>query len=310
MILLRSFFRPAAMAGLGCLMLQLPAAAVPTLLNHQGRMAVNGVNFEGTGQFKFALVNATGTVTFWSNNDTSTAGSQPTAAVSRPVTKGLYSVLLGDTSLTNMTAVPASVFDNDDVRLRVWFNDGPTGFQLITPDQRLASAPYALVASRVDQVLLSSVIAPPVKPVVAWGDNQDGQTTVPPLANVAAISAGTTHQLVLLNDGTVVSWGAGPTVPAGLTGVTRIAAGCGYNLARRSDGTVVAWGGNAYGQTTVPAGITNATNVAAGERHSLILLATGSVAAWGDDTFGQTSVPATATSVTAIACGYDHRLSP
>ena len=42
--------------------------AVPQLLNHQGRMAVNGVNFEGNGQFKFALVSADGLTTYWSNN--------------------------------------------------------------------------------------------------------------------------------------------------------------------------------------------------------------------------------------------------
>ena len=33
------------------------AAQVPGLLNYQGRVAVEGTNFTGTGQFKFALVN-------------------------------------------------------------------------------------------------------------------------------------------------------------------------------------------------------------------------------------------------------------
>jgi hypothetical protein len=118
------------------------AAQVPNLIPHQGRVAVNGVNFDGTGQFKFALVNAAGSVTYWSNDSSSTAGSQPTAAVSLPVTKGLYSALLGDTSLANMTAVPASVFTNADLRLRVWFNNGALGFQQLTPDQRLAPNGY------------------------------------------------------------------------------------------------------------------------------------------------------------------------
>lgn len=31
-------------------------AQVPQLLNYQGRIAVSGTNFTGTGQFKFALV--------------------------------------------------------------------------------------------------------------------------------------------------------------------------------------------------------------------------------------------------------------
>src|SRR5687768_16812606 len=87
-------------------------AQVPQLINYQGRVAVNGVNFDGSGQFKFALVNAAGTTTFWSNNGSSTAGSEPTAAVVLAVSKGLYSVLLGDTALPNMTIVPRTVFTN------------------------------------------------------------------------------------------------------------------------------------------------------------------------------------------------------
>lgn len=121
-------------------------AAVPKLLNHQGRIAVDGMNFDGTGQFKFALVDATGATTFWSNDGTSNSGGQPTAAVSLGVVRGLYSVLLGDAAISNMTAVPAAVFENTDVRLRVWFNDGSHGFQLISPDQRMAASPYALAA--------------------------------------------------------------------------------------------------------------------------------------------------------------------
>ncbi|MEY4488641.1 MAG: hypothetical protein RIQ79_1149, partial [Verrucomicrobiota bacterium] len=125
------------------------SAQVPQLINYQGRVAVGTVNFEGTGQFRFALVNATGTTTYWSNDGTSTAGGAPTAAVSLTVTKGLYSVLLGDTALPNMQAVPATVFANSDVRLRVWFNDGVNGSQLLTPDQRIAAVGYAMMAGTV-----------------------------------------------------------------------------------------------------------------------------------------------------------------
>ena len=76
-------------------------AQVPQLLNYQGRVAVGSpaVNFNGSGQFKFALVNTNGTVTYWSNDGTSTAGSQPMTAVSLAVSNGLYSVALGDTCL-------------------------------------------------------------------------------------------------------------------------------------------------------------------------------------------------------------------
>jgi len=67
--------------------------------------------------------------TYWSNDGTSNAGSQPTGAVTLAVSKGFYAVLLGDTSVTNMTAIPATVFTHTDVRLRVWFYDGVTSFQ-------------------------------------------------------------------------------------------------------------------------------------------------------------------------------------
>jgi len=70
------------MAAAFILVLALPVRAqVPQLLNYQGRVAVDAVNFEGTGQLKFALVNGDGSTTFWSNDGTSDAGSEPAAAV-------------------------------------------------------------------------------------------------------------------------------------------------------------------------------------------------------------------------------------
>jgi N-acetylneuraminic acid mutarotase len=135
-------------------------AQVPQLINYQGRVAVGGTNFTGTGQFRFALVNTNGSTSYWSNDGTSTAGSPPTNAVSLTVTNGLYSVLLGDTTLTNMTAIPPSVFSNGDVRLRVWFNDGTNGSQLLTPDQRIAAVGYAVMAGNVpDGSITSAKIA-------------------------------------------------------------------------------------------------------------------------------------------------------
>jgi hypothetical protein len=117
-------------------------AQIPSLVNYQGRITVNGGNFSGAGQFKFALVNSNGSTTFWSNDGTSFNGSQPTNAVTLTVEQGLYSVLLGDTVLGNMIAIPVGAFTNPDVRLRVWFNDGANGFQLLTPDQRLTPSAY------------------------------------------------------------------------------------------------------------------------------------------------------------------------
>ena len=149
-------------AATGCLLFVLAAQAqVPPLVNYQGRVVVGSTNFNGTGQFKFALVNTNGSTTYWSNDGTSSAGSQPTAHVSLTVSNGLYAVQLGDTALANMTALPASVFNNSDVRLRVWFNDGTTGFQQLSPDQRLAAVGYAMMADGVkDGAITSAKLAP------------------------------------------------------------------------------------------------------------------------------------------------------
>lgn len=202
-------------------------AQTPPLINYQGRVVVGTTNFDGTGQFQFALVNggvnlntqatafamgggqvffigvvtggsgytspptvtindATGTgaqaivtispegtvigiqvtqggsgyspspevtisppppnivtTTYWSNDQSSTNGGEPINPVPLQVTRGLYSVPLGDNSLGPvMRTMDAADFAHPDLRLRVWFDDGINGSQLLTPDQRLAPAAY------------------------------------------------------------------------------------------------------------------------------------------------------------------------
>jgi hypothetical protein len=220
-------------------------AQVPGIISYQGRVSVGGAPFEGSGQFKFALVDpgvnssrtaqATAAVTsgfvtsiavtdggagyvsaptvtitgptgsgasataaisggavtsitvqnagagyntgvsvtlsappqslqfttYWSNDGTSSAGGEPSAAVAIAVSQGLYAVLLGDSALPNMTPIPTAALNHPDVRLRVWFNDGSHGFQLLAPNQRLAAAPYALLANSVAAGAITSAgIAP------------------------------------------------------------------------------------------------------------------------------------------------------
>ena len=108
------------------------SAQVPQLINYQSRVAVGGINFDGTGAFKFALVNAAGNTAYWTNDGTHLDGTEPNAAVSLPVVKGLYSVLLGDAMLPNMQAVPATVFTHADV---------PPGYRsLARPSRTTASS--------------------------------------------------------------------------------------------------------------------------------------------------------------------------
>ncbi|MBU1878895.1 MAG: hypothetical protein KJ734_08090, partial [Chloroflexi bacterium] len=123
-------------------------AGAPTVVSYQGQVLTGTppTPYNGTGHFKFAVVNAAGDTTYWSNDDTSSIGDEPTAAVSLPVSNGLFNVLLGDTAL--MDELPATAFDGTDRTLRVWFSTtGAVGsFTLLSPDRRIAAVPYALQA--------------------------------------------------------------------------------------------------------------------------------------------------------------------
>ena len=82
--------------------------------------------------------------------------SEPTDAVETTVVNGLYSILLGDATLPNMTVLPASVFNNANLWIRVWFDDGVNKSQLLAPDQRIAAVGYALLAEGVPAGAISS----------------------------------------------------------------------------------------------------------------------------------------------------------
>ena len=121
--------------------------AVPPLLNYAGQVSVDGQRFDGEAKLKFALVNPAGSVTYWSQDGTSENGSEPTGHVSTQVSGGLYSILIGNTAISGMGELNASVFQqHDDVHLRVWFSDGINGFERIVPDRPFAAVPYALSA--------------------------------------------------------------------------------------------------------------------------------------------------------------------
>ena len=144
------------MPGLAAFLALAAEAQVPNLLNYQGRIAVGGAPFDGTGQFKFALVNADASQIYYWRNAVANTDGEPSAYVSLSVSKGVYSVALGDTSMANMAELPANVFANSSVYLRVWFNDGVNGFQRLAPDQRITAVGYAMMAATVPDGAIST----------------------------------------------------------------------------------------------------------------------------------------------------------
>ncbi len=120
----------------------------------QGKVTSITVNNAGSGYSSSPVVTIAAPPptfvygTFWSNDGTSTGGSQPTSSVTVPVQQGLFTVFLGNTNLANMQPLPPEVFLQPDAWLRIWFSDGASGFVQLTPDQRLGSTPYAMTAAQ------------------------------------------------------------------------------------------------------------------------------------------------------------------
>lgn len=121
------------------------AATAKVEFNYQGQISVQGVPFNGQGKFKLAIVNQAGNVSLWSNNGTSQNGSEPTdlspnksSAVIIPVIDGIFNIVVGDKDI--MDPLPAHIFNTgENVYLRVWFNDGTHGFQMLQPDRRITN---------------------------------------------------------------------------------------------------------------------------------------------------------------------------
>ena len=151
----------------------------------------------------------------------------------------------------------------------------------------------------------SGTLADPSGEVAAWGNNFDGQTTVPAGA-FTAIAAGDFYSVGLRSDGTLAGWGLNHVgqinVPTGT--FSALAAGNTHGLGIRSEGTLAGWGLNSNGQTTVPSGTFSA--IAGGDSHSLGIRSDGTLAGWGSNAGGQTDVPSGIFS--AIAGGDFHSL--
>lgn len=179
--------------------------------------------------------------------------------------------------------------------------------------------------------------------VVTWGKGDAGQrgtgmleaplqpTVVQapggaePLAEVVAIAADGRSELALLEDGTVLGWGANrygmlgdgtredrllpvhvksPDGTSSLSGVSSVAIGGQHAVAVLTTGEVFAWGRNDEGQLGDGTGVdrplpgpvrdvgggaqlTRVVQVAAAEKHSFALRSDGTVVAWGDNAGGQ-----------------------
>jgi hypothetical protein len=153
--------------------------------------------------------------------------------------------------------------------------------------------------------------------VLVWGGTASILTVPATATNVVQVAAGGHHVVALRADGTVLAWGDNPngqtTIPASIATVpavssplrvVAVAAGSRHSLALRADGTVIGWGDNNKGQTTIPVGLSNVIQVSAGNSHSVALKRDGTIVAWGDNTYGQLSTPLLGGYVKIAASGW------
>jgi len=105
---------------------------------YSGKVAIDGVNFQGSANFAFEISDAQGTV-HWRN------GATPNVTISVSVTNGRYVVQLGGQGMNPLA--PDLFLAHDELYLKVRFDPGDgQGLRLLGPDQRITATPYALAA--------------------------------------------------------------------------------------------------------------------------------------------------------------------
>ncbi len=132
---------------------------IPAEIPYSGRIAVDGLHYNGTGFFKFAFVNGAGDTTYWSNDQTSVGGGEPTAAVQTPVESGRYQVVLGDSLISNMEALDPAALPPGDLFLKVWFSEDNSAYTLLTPDTRILPV-FSALRAKIAETVVDGAIGP------------------------------------------------------------------------------------------------------------------------------------------------------
>jgi len=140
-------------------------------LPHQGRVLISGDPFNGTGYFRFALVDQAGEIV-WNHQGTY---GDPETDITIDVAKGFYQCRLGDISIDGMAELPSSIFVPDHpLKLRIWFNDGVNGLKRLGQDQNLMMAPYSMTTPKsYSETIASSFADEIVRQATASGVSVD-----------------------------------------------------------------------------------------------------------------------------------------
>ncbi len=146
-----------------CSSLNTIAQSFSPTVNYQGRISIkeegSDVPFDGSvGYFKFAIINYDGSVSYWSNDNTSSDGNEPENSVTVPFNfgNGTFSLALGG---GNMEPLTTSVFNNFNSYLRVWFSKDNIKFNQLKPNEKLHTVPFSFRSEISNSLTPKSLVA-------------------------------------------------------------------------------------------------------------------------------------------------------
>lgn len=303
---------------------------------------LNSVAAGGTGGstgsgFGLALI-ANGTVEAWGKNDKGQLGNGAVSTTDEWAVPGLVAGLGGVEAIAAGGAHALALLKDGTVRAWGLNDKGQLG------NGTTVNAPLPVTVAGLEDVKAIaagdafSMALLKDGTVKTWGNNDKGQlgitpkassstapipkpapatrttaVVVPELTTVKSVTAGVSHALALLADGSVMAWGLNdkgqlgddtvldkpyPVPVVELKNVTALSAGAAHTIALLQDRTLRGWGLNDKGQvgdgtltqrnTSVPLpGVSAVVGIASGSAHNLAVLSDGTVQAWGLNDKGQ-----------------------
>ena len=136
------------------------AAGIPLIINYQARVtSATGTAITAATNMRFVIWDSlSGGSCVWSGWGTGTNGcTSPNASqVSVTPVNGVFSIPLGDTTLSSQNALQNTIFNDDSRYLEIQMYNGST-YETLSPRKRILAAPYAMNSNMLNGLLSSSV---------------------------------------------------------------------------------------------------------------------------------------------------------
>lgn len=278
-----------------------PGAGSPVPVHIAGLTSIKSI---ACGLSHSIALRQDGTVWAWGGNSAGALGVGDTADRAQPVqVAGLANVVAigAGTGRSVALKLDGTVWEWGQIGVGAASNLSPVQSAGITAAASIGVGHYAVAAIKADGL--------------TWWSWITGQAPdqMPAIGKLAGFASGTSHNLLLMFDRTVLAYGSNdngqlgdgtttdrdmPVGVSGLSNVIALAAGDAHTLALDAAGNVWVWGSNSSGQlgqggnsgSTIPmeiTGLAGIVQVSAGVDHSLALDQSGSVWAWGSNRVGQ-----------------------